>query len=437
MLCIYKKLIIIIASAMLPMVGFASSSEDNSTGCDVYLNDHGYPLPKPFSSTICPKDKSIISTLYHFPATMETAIKLTNLEYKDQIISQIKINGRDTEVDLNNRRDEYRNDIINLEDSVISISGLAWYLIIALISVQIVVMSFSALKSGEVGGQRLGLFKTFSRVGVGLILIAPIPVTSELMGSPTDVLVIQVIMGVAVLAAIGSANIAVSTVGYMMMSDLPDERAKTFLDTEGAPSLASIPVTKSRILIEDAICAAQVSLLGVYAGAKERSSGSRTTLSSGGNGYKYSTLGDGYSSLIEISSDESGFSTSVGFNLDNDSAEVAPYVCSEKRVDQPSYISDVTVPDMDEYRQLESRIISIIDSRIESVSFEDMSSKDKLIDIWSEVKSQIDIKLKDIKSTIFGKEKIYISSANYFFDKIMFIAEGGRLSEQDLSLIHI
>ncbi|HHJ3076347.1 TPA: hypothetical protein ACPVZG_000115 [Vibrio parahaemolyticus] len=430
MLGISNKIIALIAVVIFPMVGSASSAEETSMGCDVYLDDHGYPLPKPFSSTICPKDKSVVSTLYHFPATMETAIKLTNLEYKDEILNQIKISGLSSDLDLTSKKDEYRNDIVNLEDSVISIQGLALYLVSALMILQAVVMSFAALRSGEIGGNRIGLFKTFSRIGVGIVLIAPLPVNSELMGSQTDVLVIQVIMGVAVLAAIGAANIAVSTVGYMMMSDLPDEREKTFLDTEGAPNLASIPVTKSRVLIEDAICAAQVSLLGVYAGAKERSTGSRSTLSRGGNGYQYSTVGDGYASLIEISSDETGFSTSVGFNIDSDSGKAAPYVCSEKRVDKPAYVSDITVPDMDKYNEIEEVIISLIDSKVEDISFEDMSSKDKLIEIWGEVKTGVDEQIEGFSSDI-GKEKFLISAANYFFDNVMFVAEGGRLSEMD------
>ena len=326
MLGIYKKIIVLIAAVILPMAGQASSSEENPIGCDVYINDQGYPLTKPFSSTICPKDKSVVSTLYHFPATMETAIKLTNLEYKDEILNQIKISGLSSDIDLTSRKDEYRNDIVNLENSVISIQGLAIYLVSALMFVQVLVLSLSALRSGEIGGARIGLFKTFSRIGVGVVLIAPLPVKSELMGSQTDVLVIQVMMGVAVLAAIGASNIAVSTIGYMMMSDLPDDREKTFLDTEGAPDLATIPITKSRVLIEDAICASQVSLLGVYAGAKERLTGAKSTLSKGGNGYQYSTVDDGYASLIEIASDEAGFSTSVGFNIDNNSDKAAPYV---------------------------------------------------------------------------------------------------------------
>lgn len=430
MLGISKKIIALISAVIFPMVGVASSDEEGSISCDVYLNDHGYPLPKPFSSTICPKDNSIVSTLYHFPATMETAIKLTNLEYKDEILSQVKIGAANSDIDLTSRKDEYRNDIINLEDSVISIQGLAIYLVSFLMFAQLVFMSFSALRSGEIGGNRIGLFKTFSRIGVGVVLISPLPVNSEIMGSQTNVLVIQVIMGVAVLAAIGAANIAVSTVGFMMMSDLPDERVKTFLDTEGAPNLASIPVTKSRALIEDAICAAQVSLLGVYAGAKERSTGSKSTLSSGGNSYQYSTLGDGYSSLIEISPDESGFSTSVGFNIDNDSGKAAPYLCSEKRVNKPAYVSDITMPDMDKYNETKEKIISLIDSKVKDISFEDISRKDKLIDLWGEVKTQVGGILSGLPKD-FVKEQFLISAANYFFDNVMFIAEGGRLSEQD------
>ncbi|ELP5899799.1 hypothetical protein QTV49_001696 [Vibrio vulnificus] len=430
MLGISKKIIALIAVFMFPMIGVASSVEEDPNGCDVYLNDHGYPLPKPFSSTICPNDKSIASTLYHFPATMETAIKLTNLEYKDDILRLVKVSGLNSDLDVVSRKDEYRNDIINLEDSVISIQGLAIYLVSALMFVQLVVLSFAALRSGELGGGRIGLFKSFSRIGVGAVLIAPLPVNSELMGSQTDVLVIQVIMGVAVLAAIGAANIAISTVGYMLISDFPDNREKTFLETDGTSNLSSIPITKSRILIEDAICAAQTSLLGVYAGAKNNSTGSKATLSRGGNGYQYSTIGDGYASLIEISSDEKGFSTSVGFNIDNGSGKAEPYLCSEKRVNRPSYVSDITLPDMVKYNETKNLIITLIDSKVEDVSFEDMSSKDKLIELWGEVKANIDILLEGLSSDI-NREKLLISSANYFFDNVMYVAEGGRLSGQD------
>ncbi|KDM90971.1 hypothetical protein [Photobacterium galatheae] len=436
MLRIFQKLIVLLALSVTPVLSHATEPDaSQKSSCDVYSNEHGYPLPKPFSSTICPRDKSILSVLYHFPATMETAIKLTDLDYKDEILSLIDIRGGEDHEDgadrsLASTSDEYRNDIVNLEVSVISIQSLAMWLVKILIGVQLTVISFTALRSGEIGGGKYGLFKTCSRIGVGVLLITPLPVESDILGYQTDVLVIQVIMGVAVLGAIGAANIAVSTVGYMMLSDLPDEREKTFLDTQGAPSMASIPVTKSRVLIEDALCAAQVSLLSVYEGAKDRAAGATATLSQGGSGYQYSTLGDGFPSLIEVEGDETGFSTKVGFHLEDNSGQAIPYICSEKRVNKPAFVSDVSIPDFEAYSKMEEEIVEMIDTAVQSITFEKMSDKDKLVSLWAEVKVGIDDKIKVLRLDS-QKEKFLISSANYFFDQIAYLAEGGRLVEQD------
>lgn len=436
---------------LVNLPAFAVEATDDPYSCDVYVDKGGYSAPKPFSSTICPKDKALMATLYHFPSTMEAAINLTGLEYKDQIVSYLKDSRRNA---VNNQSKEgqsgttahYQNDISNFEGSTIALRELTVWLITVIVVAQLIGLAFVAMRSGEVGGKKYGMFKTFTRISLGFILITPISVSSDVTGVSTDVLFIQILMGVAVLAALGMANVAISTTAYIMTSDVSDSQGYSSLDSTVAEGIANIASVKSRMLIEDAICANQTSLLGVYEGASLGGQGSYATLREGGAGFVYSTKDDNQNTLIEYSFDEDVVSVQTGFYLDSEHA--APLVCSESTITRPVFSLPSHVLSDDNYANLKTKIEDIANK----YNLDDFKSsggiKEDLAAIRGEVTKFLNLEkftlsqaAENISNAVslntMTVDEAMTHSINYFFDLLRFRLNGGMLAEQDQDILDL
>lgn len=437
--------------AFLSFPVFAAGAEDDPYSCDVYVDKGGYSAPKPFSSTICPKDKALMATLYHFPSTMEAAINLTGLEYKDQIISYLKDSRRNA---VNNPSKEnqsstaahYQNDISNFEASTIALRELTVWLITVIVVAQLIGLAFVAMRSGEIGGKKYGMFKTFTRIAIGFILITPISISSDVTGTSTDVLFIQILMGVAVLGALGMANVAISTTAYIMTSDVSDSQGYSSLDSAVAEGIANIASVKSRMLIEDAICANQTSLLGVYEGASLDGQGAYATLREGGAGFVYSTKDDNHNTLIEYSFDEDVVTVQTGFYLDSEYG--APLVCSESTITRPVFSLPSHVLSDDNYADLKTKIEDIANN----YNLNDFKSsggiKEDLAAIRTEVakllsyeKFSLSQAAENITNAVslntMSVDEAMTHIINYFFDLLRFRLNGGMLAEQDQDILDL
>ncbi|MCY9861170.1 hypothetical protein OTK49_01325 [Vibrio coralliirubri] len=436
--------------ALLSIPAFASvPADEDPYSCDVYVDKGGHSTPKPFSSTICPKDKALKTTLYHFPSTMEAAINLTGLEYKDQIISYLRdsrsaSNGTPSE-DNNTTGAHYQNDISNFEASSIAIRELTLWLITVIVVAQLIGLSFVAMRSGEVGGKKYGMFKTFTRIAIGFILITPISIHSEVSGTSADVLFIQILMGVAVLAALGMANIAVSTSAYMMTADVVDSQGYLSIDSAVAEGIANIASVKSRILIEDAVCANQTALLGVYDGAEAEGQGAYATLSEGGAGLLYSTKGDSSNTLIEYGFDENTVNIQTGFYLDSEHG--SPLICSESTITKPAFGLPSATLSAESYKTISEDIESIA----KKYDLSDFRSAGGIKEDLLALRGKIYQYLEDdqfalisaggvpniTKVNSLSTDEAMTHVINYFFDLLRFRLNGGMLAEQDQDILDL
>ena len=401
-----------------------------SDSCDVYTSAGNVLIPKPFSSTICPNDKAVVSLIKHFPSSMEVAIKLSNLKYKNQLLgeeSSVVVDGENT---VASQQGQVKNEIINIESSSLSIRSLAVFLITILFSVQMMSMSVIALRSGEVGGKKYGLFKTFTRLAIGIVLITPISVDSTTTQITTTIMVIQAIIGLAILASIAFANIAISTIGYVMASDITlGDSPNDLYQNEEIHGLVNLPSVATRMLLENALCANQLTLLGVYGAAKSDGVGSVSTLSAGGSDFSYTTLGDGSATLAEVAlGDKAGdVIVQYGFNLEN--KEQSPYLCAEVKLFSPIFNIDQAAmqlgytSDSRDYQNLLG-VVDEVDLIVSSMQMESLKNKNNLIDKWATIKGALrELQISDS----------YVDGffAEYYFDKLRYIREGGLLSVQD------
>lgn len=401
-----------------------------------FSSEKGYITPKPFSSTICPQDKAIRLATNHFPATMEAAINLLDLEHKKDIIRAI---GKRTQSDEN--KENYGSELLNIEEASLNLQALAVLIAKVLIGIQIFIAAFIALKDGQFGGKTFGGYKTITRFGIGIILISPIPIFSTLMDKSVDVLLIQILLAMVAISAIGAANVVVSTIGYLTLSDLPDERDKSFSQTHADEALVSIPLTKSRLFIEDAVCQNQSALLGVYEGASEYSLGAARTLQSLGKAYSYSLNGDGFSSWAEFNHSMVGdkllgtvITKGVGLETEPPgSTAFAPITCSSAYISKPVW----TIPFEDDVDE----IAPIIDLLIYKMPFDKLGNHAYLMESWSAILSK-EIIEKEKRGGINADNKVefearLLAAANYFFDLVSYRASGGDLAEVNTKAIDL
>jgi hypothetical protein len=402
---------------------------DSAGACaDQFSNAAGYVAPKPFSSTICPEDKAMRLAIYHFPATMESVINILNLDKKTEIIDSIKTTSIE-----DGTQENYGNEILNIERASMELQELAILVAKVMISVQLLIAAFIALKDGEFGGKTFGGYKTAFSFGLGIFLITPIPIYTSLMDKSVDVLVVQILMGAITVAAIGAANMMISTVGYLTISELPDERDKSFSDITADPNLISIPLTKTRVFIEDAICQNQSALLGVYDGAYNEGDGANASLSKLGMSYKYSSSTDGSVTWAEFGETTMGTFIRKGTSLDEvGGSDLAGMECSYTTVIKPRW---KPVYDLG----LEERV----EQAAGNLKFSSLANSTKLREEWALLQSSLLSLLEghfDAKVNANNKVAIesgLLAAANYFYDIVAYRAAGGGLVDQETEALEL
>lgn len=402
---------------------------DSAGACaDQFSNAAGYVVPKPFSSTICPEDKAMRLAIYHFPATMESVINILNLDKKTEIIDSIKTTSNE-----DGTQENYGNEILNIERASMELQELAILVAKIMIAVQLLIASFIALKDGEFGGKTFGGYKTAFCFGFGILLITPIPIYTSLVDKNVEVLVVQMLMGAITVAAIGAANMMISTVGFLTISELPDERDKSFSDITADPNLVSIPLTKSRVFIEDAICQNQSALLGVYEGAYNEGDSANVSLSKLGKSYQYSSSTDGSVTWAEFGETAMGVSIRKGTSLDEVAgSDLAGMECSYTTVIKPRWKPSFDLG---------------FDSKVElsagRLKFSSLGDSTKLREEWALLQSDILSTLEShFNAKVNASNKVAIESellaaANYFYDIVAYRAVGGGLVNQETEALEL
>ncbi|OWT85921.1 hypothetical protein [Vibrio parahaemolyticus] len=340
--------------------------------------------------TIYPEDKAAAFAFDLFPKTAEVAAVTLKLEHKDALIEAAK-ERKESSVANYNRA--------GLEAVSAHLTSIILHLAIGFIVYQCLAILYRGM-NGENGIVTELKSKVLKLLVVWMIFLPISGVT------PAGVLAM-----ILFFVGIGSFNFLLAGFTNYMSTEIPDQGL--YIDGDDVVTVSraaeNIPLTRSRQLIEGAVCLNQASLAGVYSDADTRGIGARRSAIENGEYNELSVMMDGTSTLHEVETKDSAAVIMAGWGLEN--AE-NPLICDTKTIKKPTPSTAI------------GEFVSIIDDEVKGLRNKTVTAT-LALDGWANIKSLI-------RASYDGGvaiNEVLTQSANYYFSSLMFYAENGGIIE--------